>query len=313
MKNRKPLGAISGALAILLACPQWAPAAITWNITFDDVVNNTGVGFDHATLGATRQATFISVTGYLNTVLDANGSVDFVVNNSQTDATGFLASSGPFFFTGPNGFENGFLYDHATTGIDPTGAVPDATATFDFGYNWNSDLSAPTGGEFDLFTVALHEVSHSLGFSSLLNSDGTSGISDGDPGVFSVYDSFLELGDGTSLFNAGAGDYTGSAADLISNDVYFGGANAMAANGGSPVAVYSPGTFNDGSSIGHITAAGAVMNFSIASGVEKREYLAVELGILQDIGWSLVAVPEPSSALLLLAGFMGISLHRRRA
>ena len=53
----------------------------------------------------------------------------------------------------------------------------------------------------------------------------------------------------------------------------------MAANGGSPVAVYSPGTFNDGSSIGHITAAGAVMNFSVASGVEKREYLAIELGI----------------------------------
>ena len=55
------------------------------------------------------------------------------------------------------------------------------------------------------------------------------------------------------------------------------------------------------------------MNFSVASGVEKREYLAIELGILQDIGWSLVAVPEPSSALLMLAGFMGISLHRRRA
>ena len=313
MKNRKPLGAISGALAILLACPQWAPAAITWNVTFDDVVNNTGVGFDDATLGATRQSTFLSVTNYLNTVLDANGSVDFLVNNSETDGGGSLASSGPYFFGGPDGYQNGLLFQHATTGIDPTGAVPDALATFDFGYNWNSDLSSPTGGEVDLFTVALHEVSHSLGFLSLLNSDGTSGISGGDPGVFSVYDSFLELGDGTSLFNAGAGDYTGTAADLISNDVYFGGANAMAANGGSPVAVYSPGTFNDGSSIGHITAAGAVMNFSVASGVEKREYLAIELGILQDIGWSLVAVPEPSSALLLLAGFMGISLHRRRA
>ena len=92
MKNRKPLGAISGALAILLACPQWAPAAITWNVTFDDVVNNTGVGFDDATLGATRQSTFLSVTNYLNTVLDANGSVDFVVNNSETDGGGSLAS-----------------------------------------------------------------------------------------------------------------------------------------------------------------------------------------------------------------------------
>ena len=313
MKNRKPLGAISGALAILLACPQWAPAAITWNITFNDVVNNTGVGFDDATLGATRQATFISVTGYLNTILNANGTVDFLVNNSDTDGAGSLASAGSLVFTGPNGFSNGLVYQHAITGIDPAANPSDGSATFDFGYNWNSDLSAPTGGEVDLFTVALHEISHAIGFSSFLNSDGTSGISGGDPGVFSVYDSFLELGDGTSLFNAGAGDYTGTAADLISNDVYFGGANAMAANGGSPVAVYSPGTFNDGSSIGHITAAGAVMNFSVASGVEKREYLAIELGILQDIGWSLVAVPEPSSALLMLAGFMGISLHRRRA
>jgi hypothetical protein len=55
------------------------------------------------------------------------------------------------------------------------------------------------------------------------------------------------------------------------------------------------------------------MNFSVAYGVEKRQYLDIELGILQDIGWALAAVPEPSSALLLLAGFMGISLHRRRA
>ena len=276
-------------------------------------MNNTGVGFDDATLGATRQATFISVTGYLNTILNANGTVDFLVNNSDTDGAGSLASAGSLVFTGPNGFSNGLVYQHAITGIDPAANPSDGSATFDFGHNWNSDLSAPTGGEVDLFTVALHEISHAIGFSSFLNSDGTSGISGGDPGVFSVYDSFLELGDGTSLFNAGAGDYTGTAADLISNDVYFGGANAMAANGGSPVAVYSPGTFNDGSSIGHITAAGAVMNFSVASGVEKREYLAIELGILQDIGWSLVAVPEPSSALLMLAGFMGISLHRRRA
>ncbi|MFK8111691.1 MAG: PEP-CTERM sorting domain-containing protein [Rubripirellula sp.] len=322
---------------LLIACTFFfvAPAysAISWNITFEDVVNNTGVGFDDATFGASRQSTFNSVLNYINSAIDANGNVDFTVNNSQTDGGGSLASAGTLYFTGPNGFSNGLLFQHATTGVDPFGGANDGSATFDFGYNWNSELDAPTPTEFDLFTVSLHEVTHAMGFASLVNADGNSEIDmpggnpGGNPGVFSVFDTFLELGDGTDLFSAG-GSYDGTAADLISDDVFFSGANAVAANGGAPVKMYAPTTFNDGSSISHFnqnfiipTVGGAVtgpffpgtiMSPAVAMGVEKRAYTALDLGVLQDIGWTVSAVPEPSSFLALAIVGAGAAYRKRR-
>lgn len=318
------------ALGFFVVCfvTSASHAAISWNITYDDVVNNTGVGFDDATFGAARQATFNSVFAYINTVVDESGTVDFTVNNSQTDGTGSLASAGTLYFTGPNGFSNGLLFDHATTGVDPTGAVNDGSATFDFGYNWNSETDAVGATEFDLFTVALHELTHAMGFSSLVSPAGVSEISGGDPGVFSVFDSFLELGDGTDLFSAG-GNFEGDAADLVSNDVFFSGANTVAANGGAPVQIYAPSIFNDGSSISHFNQdfispsvggvvtgtffPNTVMSPAVAAGVQKRAYTALDLAVLQDIGWTVSAVPEPSSVMaLLLAGSVGLYRKRKK-
>ena len=105
--------------------------------------------------------------------------------------------------------------------------VADASLLFDFGYNWNSDLGTPTGGEYDLFTVVLHEMTHTLGYLTALDSTGNSELSGGNPRVYKVFDSLLARGDGTSLFGAG-GTFTGTAADFGSEDVFFTGTNAFA-------------------------------------------------------------------------------------
>lgn len=298
---------------------QTASAAFMVNVTFDDVINNTGVGFDDPVNGMARRDTLTSVFNYVSSQLDPttySTAIDYEVGNSETDGTGFLAASGPLFFTSPNGFQNGLLYDHATSGSDPAAGFPDAQATFDFGYSWHTGTSSNPGGLYDLFSVTLHEFTHAMGFLSLLNSDGTSGINATDPGVFSVYDSFLEKGDGTKLFNGAAGDFTGSSADLVSGDVFFNGTNADAANGGSPVKVFAPNPYQSGSSLSHIDSSiSAVMNPSIAAGVEKRQWSSVDRGVLEDIGWVMVsanAVPEPCSAVLLGLGAMGMIVLRRR-
>lgn len=292
----------------LLTTPAFA--AISWNISYNDVINNTGIGFDDPTHGATRRSTFESVTNYISSRVDGIGTVDFEINNSLTNGTDSLASAGTYYFGGPNGFSNGLLFQHATTGTDPTGSVPDGIATFDFGYNWNSGTTLPTATQIDLYSVSLHELTHALGFSSLLESNGTSSISGGNPGVFSVFDSYLERGDGTPLFSTvGGATYVGTAGDLISDDLYFAGPNAVAANGGNPIQIYAPSPIEPGSSISHIKdTIDAVMNPSISYGTSKREFSEADTAILRDLGWTVV--PEPSSLTLLLLG--GLFFTRRK-
>ena len=104
------------------------------------------------------------------------------------------------------------------------------------------------------------------------------------------------------------------------NGLFFNGANAMAANGGNPVNLYSPTTWADGSSGSHLDtdfytgASENMMNHeaSALEGLDIREYTAIELGILRDIGYTQL-VPEPSSTLMILLGAGSLLVRRRRA
>jgi hypothetical protein len=284
-------------------------AAITFNFIYQD----SGYGFDDPTFGAERQATMSAVGDYLNTVLNANGQVDILVTASEPDGTGFLGAAGSYYFVA-DGFQNGFAFENANGAM--IAAAADAEMTFDFGYAWNSGLDAVMAGEFDLFTVALHEMTHALGFASLLTMNGTSAFfNDYGTNTFTVFDSFLQDGDGNALFS-GSGQFIGTTDDLISGEVYFGGANAIAANGGNPVPIFSPDPFVEGSSLSHTSIPNTLMYPSIGTGQMRRTLSNVELAMLQDIGWSLNAasVPEPGSLMLMaLAGAAagGIRLRRR--
>ena len=302
-------------LVLVSFVPPATAGIISWNVTYADGNSAVGFGLGNA-VGQTRRNTFEAALNYVSATFDtADVTLDFAVNASETDGGGFLASAGTSFFVTP-GFSNGILYQHATTGIDPTGGS-DGFVTFDFGYNWNPENDTPTGGQFDLFTVALHEVTHALGFLSLTGADGTSRLNSVDPGPHSVLDSFLVNGSGDPFFAAG-GDFIGNTADLTGNNVFFSGANAVAANGGNLVRMYAPATFASGSSLSHVdltTYPGAVMTPAIARNVAKKTYSEIDLGILQDIGWTLrssATVPEPNS-FIALAGICGLCAYRRRA
>jgi hypothetical protein len=263
-------------------------------------------------LGATRRNTLNSVFHYINKTIDANGALDLEVEESNNDPGGrFLATAGTRYFKAPNGFKGGFAFDHITTGIDPSSYPYDGSAQFNFGYTWNSGLGAPTGNEYDLFSTSLHEMGHVLGLLSLADKDGKSEITGGNPGVFSNYDGHLELGDGTKLFNS-VGEFTGTPSDLTSYDVYFDGTFADAANGGDPVKVYDPFTWASGSSLSHLADPNDLMYYALFYGEEQRSYSDVDLGILQDLGYTLYSgtgpkpVPEPSSFALFALSALGI-------
>ena len=99
-------------------------------------------------------------------------------------------------------------------------------------------------------TVVIHEVGHGLNFFSRIQTDGSTGW---DAGVWGIYESYLELGDGTNLINM-ATDAERAAA-IISDDVYWGGANATAANSDNRVRIYAPNPYEPGSSVSHVNQA----------------------------------------------------------
>lgn len=264
----------------------------TFSIAFADVTNNSNVGFDHPTLGAFRRGTALAVAQYLNKVLNTTPvsapTLDIQFAASQTDGGGALASAGTYFPTGPSQYTAGAAFLHLTTGADPFGTVPDILVTVDFGYNWNSETDVPTGGQFDLATVLLHEYTHGLGFSARANL-GTGAA----PAVYTpLSDGLLRVTGSVDLFNA-AFSFVGNAAiDFQSNDLAFAGVNATAANGAVNPAIYAPGTFSSGSSLSHwgFALGGThVMYPSVSPGVQNTAYSAVEIGTLVDFGYTAAA------------------------
>ena len=284
---------------------------ITFNLFYEDVRTSSGVGFDGGS-GAAAQARIKDVLDELGASLNASGTLDVYFAASQTDGSGFLATAGTFFSVSPSSFQDGSSLRRINSGSKPFAGTPEITTTIDFGFNYNFTSAATSGGQTDFFSVMLHEFTHGLGFFSVTAPDGSS---QAGSDIRMTYDSFLvKAQGGTNLWN-GSGAFVGAASDLISNDVFFEGTNATTAynQSGTQAGIFAPdaldagdlwfgndldGTsdgFIQGSSISHFDSfnivGGAVMEHVIVSGTDRRQYSAVDVGVLVDIGWTNAAVP----------------------
>ncbi|MCK5557759.1 MAG: hypothetical protein KAJ01_05245, partial [Candidatus Hydrogenedentes bacterium] len=148
------------------ASKQFEATAVALTVTYMDVVNGTGIGFDDPAFGTARRETVELALEYLDLMLNETGAVDIVFEESLIDGTEFLATAGTFF-TLDAGFTNGVAFDHITTGVDPDAGVPDIYVTVDFAWDWNLGSGAPSGFQLDLLSVLIHELTHGLGLLSL--------------------------------------------------------------------------------------------------------------------------------------------------
>ena len=154
----------------------------------------------------------------------------------------------------------------------------------------------PTAGTYDFATVMLHELAHALGFiGSMYVSGGLGSWGWGTAYPF-IYDSFAFNGSSQQLTDTDifANNSAALAAQLTGGDIYFTGANAMAANSGNPVKLFAPGAWMSGSSYSHVDdiyndTENALMTYSVDTQEVTHSPGPILLGMMQDIGWELSA------------------------
>jgi autotransporter-associated beta strand protein len=292
--------------ALCLTAPS-ASAQIVWNVTYDGDGNirSGGTGFadptvsGSTTIGQLRRDSVTAATTYLGTVLDGRGTVNLNFDPSNNSQSGFLAFFGTFTWGVNGSFQNGHVFQAARTNAVQGSSGPHGYGTFNFGYGWNYVGQTPNSNNYDMVTVAIHEIAHSVGFLSFLEPDGSSngGTPAGQPGDYTSFDRYLQRGNGTggALFNtdinsSNFASFTGSASTLTSgndatNGLFFGGPYAREAKGGA-VPIYAPNPWEDGSSASHVVDTSAVMNPSVTPNTVKR-FQRYEIAMLLDIGWNV--------------------------
>lgn len=290
------LAVLTGSL-VLFAAP--AQAQISWNVTFSGAEWSDPTSMGGSTVGQLRKDSIMAATVYLNSIVDGRGTVNITFNSSSGGNGNPLAAFGPNQFAGIAGsFQNGGVYQAARTNQRPFGE-PDGDGTFYFGYGWNYVGQTPQSNRYDMVTVAIHEISHGLGFLSCTYPDGTGllNLPVGQPNLYSEFDRSLQRGNGaggalitSDITNPNYATFTGPVSTLTNgNDattgLFFGGKYTREVYGG-PAPLYAPSPYDNGSSTSHVNDSNAVMNPTVAQNSVKR-FQRYEIAMLLDTGWNV--------------------------
>jgi hypothetical protein len=185
--------------------------------------------------------------------------------------------------------------------VDP--GVPDISinvnSTPNGGWYLGTD-GRPGTGQFDLTTVALHEMAHGLGIFGLFNVDtqGVGSVGAGLSGmnVPAVFDNEVQTASGQGLVASFANPSSPLGATLQSGSLVFGGPQAKLGNGGVAPRLFAPSTWQPGSSAYHtdfaMFPAGSVnslMDAGLPPGTAIHDPGPVVEGILDDLGWTSLA------------------------
>jgi len=213
----------------------------------------------------------------------------FAVTGEYTLLSSTLATAGSDFISADPGFLPTVVQNKILTGTDSNGSAADGEINWNFAQPWATDNSVAYG-QYDLQAVAMHELLHTVGFLSYVDAPGANGGTS-----WTVFDSFLVDSSGAKLIGS---DFTWNAAydtNLTggSGGAFFGGSHAVTAYGGR-VPLYTPSPWASGSSLSHLNdrvfAGGnrKLMNAQVGSGQGIRVISATELGVLADLGYTII-------------------------
>ena len=268
-------------------------------------IYGTGSQYWSQSARSALQTTAILLSSYF--VVDAPITVTYDVTGEYSPLTSTLATAGSDLVSTDPGFYQTVVQNKILNGVDSNGAAADGVITWNFGNAWAFGNSV-SNSQYDFQSTAMHELLHTFGFLSYVDSAGSNG---GDN--WTQFDSVVVASNGTQAIGNDFKWKTAFNPNLTGNNggLYFGGPNAVAAYGGL-VPLYTPNPWQSGSSMSHLddsTFTGnnaQLMNAVSDTGLGVRTLSDVELGILEDLGYTVA--PHSVSAFL----FFGLLLIRRR-
>lgn len=321
----------AGLLAGSLSFGFSAHAAVTFQFQYTD---DPGTGFLDPVNGPSRQAALSTAASTFSSMFGSHfsnsGTIMLEAIASDDPDGGTLASAGSeLIYPGLAGFNLGeVVRTKLQTGMDLNGTNVDGLVDINFGKPWELDFNtSPSDTKYDFYSTLYHEFTHTLGFSSFIGQSGDPIFGTSSAGSWNTFDSFLADKNGTRIINPANFALNQPAWDAASvggaspaEGLFFDGASAVAANGGNPVGLYTPEAWEEGSTGSHLddqnaSFAGMMMLAASDTGSYARDYSAIEIGMLQDLGYAVAVVPEPEiyAMMLLGLGMLGWVARRRRA
>ena len=305
--------------ALFMSCLAGpAHAVITFQFNYTDPA---GIGFFDPVYGTNRQAALNTVASAFSDMFGShfNATGTIVLDAGTNDSPGVLAgATSNLTNPGTPGFNLGeVVRTKLQTGVDLNESHADGRVSINFNEPWASDINSPPtpySGQFDLYGTLYHEFTHTLGFSSgNISESGDPFVGTKESGSWNTFASYIvdrhdvKIIDPTTFaLNQASWDVSSTGDFSSRNDgegLFFDGPNAIAANNGFLVTLYTPSPWENGSSVSHLDPSfGALMTPSAGTGLQPHDYSPIEIGILKDLGY-VSAVPEPETYSMLLAGF----------
>ncbi|MEZ4211177.1 MAG: SdrD B-like domain-containing protein [Candidatus Paceibacterota bacterium] len=270
---------------------------------FEDVALGTNIGYDDPTYGEGRREEVCRVLEDMSVLLMINGTntqPDILFMRSDISLPqGALAGASSYSGYYSLNPDNGSLHKHILTREDPTPTPGnfDALVITNFnGVNWDVDSSL-NSSTYDMYSVMWHEMLHALGFENKL-----SVIPPGQEfelpyttlDYFSYKDNSLLnsfINHVTKLLNVPVG--VPSPWFLTNQVVYQGVKNIVGANPDEVRSVYSPSSWQQGSSLSHFDmnrdGQTYVMHPSIGTNTE-REIHQGEKEVLCHLGYMVSSI-----------------------
>ncbi len=176
---------------------------------------------------------------------------------------------------------------NALSGMDLNGVSSEINLQFDSAHSW--DFSIDPVGNF--MTVAMHELGHGLGFyTGMYESYNVGYCGDGLYGALypcpTVYDRFVVDSLHVPLLSYKAPDPRVLGAKLKS-DANFGGPNTLSQNAGAPLPLYTPASFDLGSSICHVDMDYAYTADGLMTPIGAGGLGPLTIALMHDLGWGM--------------------------